>query len=263
MTILDAIILGIIQGLTEFLPISSSGHLVIGEALLGLSSPGISLEVWLHFGTLLAVLLYFHRRLIGLVATIFGAGDPKYRDADRNFLGAIIIGTIPAIVIGLLFKSAIESLFNSPRFAAAMLIVTGLILLATIFAKKSGQKINMPRGLAIGLAQAMAILPGISRSGSTIACAMFVGVEPSVAAEFSFLLAVPIIALAFGYDLVFSGSQLFASDTVWIYLAGTAVSFVIGLLAIHYLLKVIRTGRFYLFGFYCLVAGVVSLILLN
>ena len=263
MNILDAVILGIIQGLTEFLPISSSGHLVIGEALLGLSTPGISLEIWLHFGTLLAVVIYFHRRLIGLVTAVCGGGDPQTRRADRNITGAIIVATIPAIIIGLLFKSAIEDIFDSPRFAGAMLIVTGLFLLATILAKKFGQKINLPRGLAIGLAQAVAIIPGISRSGSTIACAMFIGIEPAAAAEFSFLMAVPIIALAFGYDLVFSGAALFASDSLMAYLAGTAIAFVVGLLAIHYLLKVIRTGRFYLFGFYCLVAGVVSLILLG
>jgi len=263
MTFLDAIILGVIQGLTEFLPVSSSGHLVIGEALLGLNTPGVSLEIWLHFGTLMAVLIYFRRRLVDLFRVAIGGGDKSSKNTNRTLLGAIVIGTLPAIVAGLLFKSLIESVFDSPRFAAAMLIVTGLILILTLRAKNTGRKINLPNGLVIGLAQMAAILPGISRSGSTIACAMFLGVEPAVAAEFSFLLAAPIIALAFGYDLVFSGAALFSSDMILLYLAGTAAAFAIGMLAIHYLLRIIRTGRFYLFGFYCFAAGAISLILLN
>jgi len=262
-TFINVIILGVLQGLTEFLPVSSSGHLVIGEALLGLKTPGISLEIWLHFGTLLAVLIYFRRRFIKLIQVLFGGGEVNSKSADRAILGAIIVGTVPAIIAGLLFKSLIESIFDSPHFAAAMLIVTGLILVLTLFARNVGRHINLPRGLCIGLAQMIAILPGISRSGSTIACAMFLGIEPAVAAEFSFLLAAPIIALAFGYDLVFSGAALFSSDMILLYLAGTAAAFVIGLLAIHFLLRIVRTGRFYLFGFYCFAAGVISFILLN
>lgn len=261
MTFLDTIILGLIQGLTEFLPISSSGHLVISESLLGLSSPGMSLEIWLHFGTLLAVLIYFHKRLIHIIGAVVRVGDKESESNNRALFNAIMIGTIPAVIVGLIFKSSIETVFSSPRFAAVMLIVTGLILLSTRWAKTTGCGINIPRGLAIGLAQSVAILPGISRSGSTIAMAMHFGIKPSVAAEFSFLLAVPIIAMAFGYDLVFSGASLFASNQIWLFLTGAAVSFVVGLLSIHYLLKIVRTGRFYLFGFYCLVAGTISLIL--
>ena len=262
MTFLDAITLGILQGLTEFLPVSSSGHLVIGEALLGLNMPGLSLEIWLHFGTLMAVLIYFRRRFVDLFMAAAGRGMKESANSDRALIGAIIIGTVPAVVAGLLFKSQIESVFDSPRFAAAMLIVTGLILIITRRAKNTGRKINLPRGLVVGLAQMAAILPGISRSGSTIAGAMFLGVEPAVAAEFSFLLAAPIIALAFGHDLVFSGAALFSSEMIGLYLVGTLAAFAIGLLAIHYLLRIIRTGRFYLFGFYCFAAGAVSLILL-
>jgi undecaprenyl-diphosphatase len=263
MTFWDAVILGLIQGLTEFLPVSSSGHLVIGEALLGFSSPGVSLEIWLHFGTLLAVLIYFRRRFIQILGGAFGGGDNQAIGRNRTMLGAIIVGTIPAIIAGLLFKSTIEAIFDSPRFAAAMLIATGLILLATIWAKNRSRVINLPRGFIIGVAQMIAILPGISRSGSTIAGAMFMGIEPSAAAEFSFLLAAPIIALAFGYDVVFSEAALFASDVIWMYLIGATVAFGVGMLAIHYLLKIVRTGRFYLFGFYCLVAGAISFILLR
>jgi undecaprenyl-diphosphatase len=263
MTFLDAIILGIVQGLTEFLPISSSGHLVIGEALLGLSSPGMSLEIWLHFGTLMAVVVYFRHQLFQVFGSVFGIGEEAGRNKNRTIFWAIVMGTIPAVIVGLLFKSSIEMIFDSPRFAAWMLMVTGIILFSTRMIKPRDRKINIPRGLIIGIAQSIAILPGISRSGSTISCAMYCGINPSLAAEFSFLLAVPIIAAAFGYDLLFSGADLFSSQQIVKYMAGTVVSFFVGLLAIHLLLGIIRTGKFYMFGFYCLVAGVISLILLN
>jgi undecaprenyl-diphosphatase len=262
MTFLDAVILGIIQGLTEFLPVSSSGHLVIGETLLGLKSPGLSFDVWLHFGTLLAVLVYFYRRLLNIFRTAINGVNPEETSVNRRLLGALAVGTIPAVIGGWLLKSVIESVFDLPWFAALMLIITGLILLATHWATGADRNVDLPRGLTIGMAQLAAILPGISRSGSTIACAMFLGVEPAVAAEFSFLLAAPIIALVFVYNLITSGGVLLASNEIWTYLAGTAVSFMVGMLAIHFLLKIVRTGKFYLFGFYCLVAGVISFILL-
>jgi len=262
MTIIDAVILGIIQGLTEFLPISSSGHLVIGESLLGLSSPGISLEIWLHFGTLLAVVIYFRRRFYDIFRAAFGGGKREEQSMNRTILAALVTGTVPAAIVGVLFKTGIETAFDWPHLAAVMLVVTGIILISTRWSRNRGRAINVPRGLAVGCAQVLAILPGISRSGSTIACGMFLGIKPSLAAEFSFLLAAPIIALAFFYDVVFNGAALFASDRVGLYLVGMAVSFVIGMLAIHFLLKIIRGGKFYVFGFYCLVAGVVSYILL-
>lgn len=261
MNILDAVILGLIQGLTEFLPISSSGHLVISKALLGLKTPGVTLEIWLHFGTLVAVLVYFRGKISILIQSLFKLRDDGGTE-NRTLLLALVIGTIPAVVIGITFKPFIESLFAKPVFAAVMLLVTGLILLITRWAKNRALKVSIGRGFVVGAAQAAAILPGISRSGSTIACAMFLGIEPALAAEFSFLLAVPAIGGAFLLDLVSSGAALFESDHFFLYILGALVSFIFGLLSIHYLLKIIRRGRFFYFGFYCLVIGVVSLIYL-
>ncbi|MEZ5359018.1 MAG: undecaprenyl-diphosphatase UppP [Candidatus Zixiibacteriota bacterium] len=259
MTVWDAIILGIVQGLTEFLPISSSGHLVISEHLLGVTMPGISFEVWLHFGTLIAVLVYFFKRIVLLLTALIPGGgeDATYR---RTTVWAIVVGTVPAVVVGLLLKSTIEEAFSSPVFASSMLLVTGAFLLLSVLAKNKQLGVTIPKGLYIGLAQAFAILPGISRSGSTITMAMFLGMKPSEAAEFSFLLAIPAVGGAFLLDMLSAGGELFTGDAFMLYIVGTMVSFVFGLLSIHYLLKIVKKGSFYFFGFYCLAAGIVSLI---
>lgn len=262
MNILDVFILGVIQGLTEFLPISSSGHLVIGQALMGLSSPGISLEIWLHLGTLLAVAVYFRGRVFSIVRSLIVVGETAAA-ADRTVFRALVVAMLPAVAVGLLLKARIETVFDSPTFAAVMLLVTAAVLMATRFARDKGRPVGIGRGLFIGLIQSAAILPGISRSGSTIAGGMFLGMSPSAAAEFSFLLAIPAIFGAFVLDAMKSGAALFSSGEIGLYLVGVAVSFLFGILSIHYLLKLIRRGRFFLFGFYCLVAGVISLILLG
>lgn len=263
MTIWDSIILGIVQGLTEFLPVSSSGHLVIGEALLGIHKPGISLEIWLHFGTLLAVIVYFFRRLRDLVCSLAFSRKEESAAQDRILLAGLIVGTVPAVVIGLLLKSTIETAFASPKLTGGMLLVTGVILLSTVPARNRDRVINLPRALAVGLAQALAIFPGISRSGSTIACAMHMGVKPAEAAEFSFLLAVPAIGGAFVYNLITSGENISGDGDALLYFLGMSVAFISGLLSIHYLLKIIRKGRFFVFGFYCLVVGAISLIFIR
>ncbi len=259
MTVIQTLLLGVIQGLTEFLPVSSSGHLVIGESLLGIKTPGVTFEVWLHMGTLLAVLIYFRPRIIRLVQSLWIGRDGA---AERTTVWALIVGTLPAVVVGFTLKSAIETAFSSPHFTAAMLVVTGLILFSTVLARNRSLIVSPLRGLIIGLAQAVAILPGISRSGSTISAAMLIGVDPPKAAEFSFLLSIPAIAGAFLLDALSAEGNLLPAGQVGGYLAGTAVSFVFGLLSIHYLLKIIRKGSFYLFGVYCLVVGVVSYVFL-
>ncbi len=263
MDILNVIILGLVQGLTEFLPISSSGHLVICERLLGLSYPGMSLEIWLHFGTLLSVLVYFRRKLLELARSILPWAAGAETTANRKMLLALVVGTLPAVVIGLSFKSSIETAFDSPHFASAMLIVTGIILLSTRLAKIGGRYVTIPRGFWIGWAQSVAILPGISRSGSTISAALFLGIQPALAAEFSFLLAIPAIGGAFLLDTFSGGGISFSPGEVGMLMAGTATAFLFGLAAIYSLLTIIRRGKFFLFGFYCLVAGAVSLIFVS
>ncbi len=259
MTAIQALILGIIQGLTEFLPISSSGHLVIGESLLGLKTPGVSFEIWLHLGTLAAVVIYFFRRLISLLQSLW---QGKAGADERAVVWALIIGTLPAVVVGLALKSAIETAFNSAHFTAAMLMVTGVMLISTRWTQNHNRRINVERGLWIGMAQAVAILPGISRSGSTMSAAMAMGVRPSVAAEFSFLLSLPAIAGAFVLDMASSGNGFLPAANAEFYLIGTAVACLFGLLSIHYLLKIVRRGNFYLFGIYCLAVGAVALVFL-
>ena len=236
MTFAEAIILGIIQGLTEFLPVSSSGHLVISEHMLKISMPGVSLEIWLHFGTLVAVLVYFSPKIISLFKGVLVPSDPDSGEM-RRLLWALIVGTVPAVIVGLFFKDFFESAFEAPTFAAAMLIVTGL-------------------------AQALAILPGISRSGSTIVTGMFLGVKPDKAAEFSFLLAIPAVGGAFLLDLMEHSSLLFGGDAMVHYLVGAAVSFLTGILSIHFLLRLIKRGKLFYFGFYCVVVGITVLVLI-
>jgi undecaprenyl-diphosphatase len=262
MNFFDALILGIIQGLTEFLPISSSGHLVITQKLMGLSSPGLHLEIWLHMGTLVAVLVYFRRRIYGVVQAILYLPAAPEPEKNRRLFWAVVIGTIPAGIIGVSLEKYFDRAFDSPEFASLMLMVTGIILLLTRLAVNKQKPLTVGRGFLVGCAQAVAILPGISRSGTTISGAMFLGMEPSLAAEFSFLLAIPAIGGAFVLDTLSSGTELISSGTRIEYVVGALASFVVGLLAIHYLLKIIATGRFYLFGLYCLVAGAVSFLVM-
>jgi len=259
MTYAEAIILGIIQGLTEFLPVSSSGHLVISEHLLKLSMPGVSLEIWLHFGTLVAVLVYFFPRIKALFRGVF---DPSFSEAGamRRLLWALVLGTIPAVVVGLFFKDFFEKAFEAPTFAAGMLIVTGTFLLLSKLARNLSRDVSGKRGFIIGLAQALAILPGISRSGSTIVTGLFLGVKPDKAAEFSFLLAIPAIGGAFLLDLLDNSETLFAGNDLSHYLVGAGISFLAGIVSIHYLLRLIRRGKLFYFGYYCTVAGVAALV---
>ena len=253
MSYFDAILLGIIQGLTEFLPISSSGHLVLTQEILGVKQPGISFELILHLGTLLAVLVYFRRQLVALIRSIFDSNLMQ----ERSMIMFIIAGTIPAVIVGLFFKDYFEQAFGSPAFTWAMLIVTGLILFATKLVKKGDRQVTLLAAIIMGIGQALAILPGISRSGSTIATGMLFGVKPSDAAEFSFLLAIPAILGA----VVLKIDDLLAIDTALIgqYVVGTIFSFIFGLAAVSMLLAVIKRGKLEYFAYYCVAVGAVGL----
>lgn len=255
MSYFDAILLGIIQGLTEFLPISSSGHLVLVQDYLGVKQPGVSFELLLHLGTLLAVLVYFRSSITDLIRSIW---TPTLK-TERKMIGLLIVGTIPAGIAGVLLKDFFEEAFSSPVFTSSMLLVTGLILLTTRFVKKRENQVSWGTALIIGVAQSLAILPGISRSGSTIAAGMVAGIQPSRAAEFSFLLAIPAIAGA----VVFKGRDLMAVDTAYTgpYLAGSVFSFIFGLIAVYAVLNIIRRGKFEYFAYYCFAAGALGLYL--
>jgi undecaprenyl-diphosphatase len=254
MSYFDAVILGIVQGLTEFLPISSSGHLVLSEHLLHAKMPGVVFELTLHVGTLLAVLVYFRRRVVQLILAIFNQSKTE----SRSTIWYLIIGTIPAVIVGVLLNNIIEEAFVSPTLTSVMLVVTGLFLLATSLVRPGEKEIKSPNALLIGVAQALAIFPGISRSGSTISMGLFAGVKPMVAAEFSFLLSIPVIIGA----VVFKSRDIIAVDTGLLghYIVGAVMSFVFGLLAVHFLLNMIKKGRFKYFGIYCLLVGMFGIV---
>ena len=263
MNMIDAIILGVVQGASEFLPISSSAHLVIGQALLGVNEPSIYLEVALHVGTLLAVLIYYWKDVIGLPTSFVAYIAGKHREVHRhNYLMCwyIMLGSVPAGIGGLLFKDWFEARFDSAVFSGYMLLVTAGFLIATHFVKPSDKQVSAVRAFLIGVAQFCAILPGISRSGSTIAAGLFQGIDARAAARFSFLLSVPAVAgavLLKAYDLSKVSEPM--TDTTS-FVIGAVVSFVVGIAAIHWLLKILGGRKLYLFGFYCLLAGLFTII---
>jgi len=253
MTIFESLILGIIQGLTEFLPISSSGHLVLGQELLGVSVPGNAFEVVVHLGTLCSVLIVFWSDILQLLKTLKDGNTQKY-------ILALAIGTVPAVIVGLLFKDVIGEAFENIKVVAITLLITGAILLSTKLITKKKNDVTVGKGLLVGIAQAMAIIPGISRSGITISTGMFFGISPENAAKFSFLLAIPAIAgagLLIGLDVIEVGTSLSSI----VLLTGFLSSLIVGWLSLKWLIGLIKTGKFHWFGVYCIFVGLVSWII--
>ncbi|MFA5811079.1 MAG: undecaprenyl-diphosphate phosphatase [bacterium] len=275
LSMLKAIFLGALQGATEFLPVSSSGHLVIAQGLLGvkLENGGLlAFDVCLHFGTLLAILVAFWRDIAQILANIFrrNPGDDvcaatgmSGRQARRMGL-MIIVGSIPAGLLGPPLNDFFERLFSSVTAAAAMLLVTGCILWGTRFARD--QRIGVSgmgfwRALLVGVAQAIAIIPGISRSGSTISGGLYLGVDRALAARFAFLLAVPAIGGASLFKL--KEMQHFSHDIAVAAIAGAAVAAIVGFACIKWLLRIVKRGRFSWFAYYCWAAGLATLLYLQ
>ena len=245
---LTAALWGLIQGLTEFLPVSSSGHLVLVPAIFGFDEPGLAASVMLHLGTLVAVVAYYRRDLLRLLHL---RTDP----GARRILWLLAVGTVPAAVIGLALAGPIEAVFQEPWLVAVALMVTGLVLL---FGMLVGRGVRLlPEGrwtdaLVVGLAQAFALLPGISRSGMTITAGMAQGFTRVEAARYAFLLSIPAIAgaaLLDGIDLARHGGF------TWDLLVGMAVAAVVGYLAIAGLLRVLTRVGLLPFAVYCLAAG--------
>ena len=258
MNLIEAIILGIVQGLTEFLPISSSGHLALMEEALGFSqeSSTIEFDLLLHFSTLLAVVLYFRKRLISLFLSVFRTGDTD----EKKLITFLILGTIPIVIIGFLFKDKVEVISEDPILVCIFLSITGLILFLPSFIKKSisNKEVTVGCSFIIGIAQAIALLPGISRSGSTITMGMLLGIPPKRCAEFSFLLGIPAICGAMVLKMKEISSL--KADLLIVYSAGMIAAFLTGLIAIFCVLNLIAKGKFKYFGFYCLLIGITGLI---
>jgi undecaprenyl-diphosphatase len=259
MSAITSILLGIIQGLTEFLPISSSAHLVFAEQLLKLT-PNIRLSysAFLHLGTTLALLIFFGKRISQIIGSVF-AKDRIESRTNLLLILYIIIGSIPAAIIGFLFKDKIEFTFVHPMYPAIFLIFTGALLFATKLVKSHDRKLNLIVAILIGVAQAIALLPGISRSGSTIAAALLLGLSSFEAFEFSFLLSIPAVI---GANLFTFKDLSNASISGSLIIPGILISAITGLLALRLLKNLVLRKRLYYFGFYCIILSILALIFL-
>lgn len=250
MDYLTAILLGAIQGIAEFLPISSSGHLVIAEALLGGEYENIELNVALHFGTLLSILVVYRHRLLSVARS-------------RQLLLSIVIATLPVVVVGLLFKSRIEAFFDAPLVVGCALCVTALLMALTSrveHGERPLEEITWRDALVVGLFQAVAPIPGISRSGSTIFGGMAAGLRREAAADFSFFIAIPALGgatvLMLG-DLLEIGSADLAPGPL---LAGMTTAFLVGIAALKTLLRIVAGRKLHWFAWYCGAVGAATIV---
>lgn len=259
MELIKAFILGIVQGLTEFLPISSSGHLVIGSAILDFHEPGIAFEVFLHCGTLAAVILVFRKELLLMMRSLFVSAEARKQDSNLELYFHwnlnIIVATLPAVAVGLLLKDGIDSIFDNILITFCMLAVTGITMIMTRFINEKGTVITWSRALCIGIAQALAIMPGLSRSGSTIFAGMLLGVNRETAARFSFIMSIPAILGAVVLHLADLIASPPSTDQFLAILVGTAASTVSGYYAIVLLMRIVRRGKLEWFGYYCLLVA--------
>ena len=268
MTLWKAIVLGVIQGLTEFLPVSSSGHLALTQYFFGITEPQLFFDIMLHVGTLAAIVVVFRRDIRDIFAAIVGrepASHRMTRKSGRIFAWLIVVGSVPTVIIALLFRTFVEKLFVTPLFVSAMLLTTGVILwLSGRFGPgRAGLKpaptggLNVISALVIGAVQGIATLPGISRSGATISAALMRGVGREQAARYSLLLSVPAILGAVLLEL----KDVTSVDiSVWTIIAGTLVAFLVGYVAIRVLLRTLRKGRFARFAYYCWGIGAVAIL---
>ncbi|RLD29035.1 MAG: UDP-diphosphatase [Bacteroidetes bacterium] len=259
MDILDSIILGIIQGLTEFLPVSSSGHLEIGKAVLGDNSvPKESLlfTVILHFATALSTMVVFRKDIFEILK---GFLSFKWND-DTKFITKIIVSMLPAIVIGLFFEEELEQLFGGNiLLVGCMLIVTAILLFLADKAKNTDKKVSFKNAFIIGISQAAAMLPGISRSGATISTSVLLGNDKTKAARFSFLMVVPLIFGKIAKDL-FSGELSFESQNVTALSIGFIAAFISGLFACTWMIALVKKSKLSYFAIYCVIVGVIAII---
>ena len=261
MDVWKAILVGIVQGLSEFLPISSSGHITLTQFLLGMREEGvapeedITFELVLHLGTFLSVVIYFRRKLMDLVLALFD----KKREEDRRMIFLLFVATLPATVAYFSFQDFFEGSYNNPVLVSGLLIATGVVLLLPRIFSAKEQEFGMKQAVWMGVAQAFAILPGISRSGSTITGGLMSGANAAKAAEFSFLMFLPAIG---GGTLVKAKNVLEVAQggNAAAYGAGFMAAFLSGLAAVYLVLRVIKKGKFQYFAYYCFVVGVVGMI---
>ncbi len=263
MEFVNAIFLGIVQGLTEFIPISSSGHLIIAREFLGEQvSYGLAFDAVLQLATTFAVLVYFWKDIIGYVRTFFALVFRRpVEKKEKILLYAIILGTIPAIIVGLLFEDVMDTLFRNPLLVAVSLVVGGLIMLIAEKLGTQTRELTVRRGFWVGCYQALALVPGFSRSGMTISGGLLLGLTRTQAARFSFLLAFPVLlgaGLKKTLDLSSSGVLDVVAGPL---IAGSVASFIVGILAIHFLITYLQKHTLNVFVIYRFVLAAVVVVL--
>ena len=254
MEIINAIILGIIQGLTEFLPVSSSGHLEIAKAILGENKVGeesLLMTVVLHFATALSTIIIFRKDILEILSGLL-----QFKNNDSFWFSLkIVLSMIPAAFVGVFFNDEIEALFGGAlRLVGSMLLVTGLLLFLADKAKASAKKVGIKHAILIGISQAIAILPGISRSGATISTAVLLGIDKEKAARFSFLMVVPLIFGKMAKDIL-SGDIQYETTTFIPLLIGFIFAFLTGMFACKWMIKLVKSSQLKYFAFYCFAIG--------
>ena len=259
MDFLDSFVLGIVQGLTEFLPVSSSGHLELGKALLGDTSvpkESMIFTVVLHFATALSTIVVFRKDILEIIRELL-----KFEwNSNTQFILKIIISMIPAALIGVFFETELESLFsNNIVLVGAMLIITGLLLLLADRAQNTTKNVNFKNAFVVGIAQAVAILPGISRSGATISTAVLLGIDKTKAARFSFLMVIPLIFGKIFKDL-FSGELTYESAQFSSLSLGFIAAFLSGLVACTWMIRLVKNSQLKYFAYYCSLVGIIAIL---
>ncbi len=258
MPLLTVALLALIQGITEFLPVSSSGHLVIAQHFLSWNRDNVLLDATLHLGTAAAIAWVFRNDILSLLAGLFSRNAAMKRAALR-MTALLVLATIPAAVAGVAFKDFFERMFLNPRAAGALFLVTAAFLFASALRKRPSGPLDAPKAAMIGLAQALAILPGVSRSGTTISTALLVGAERKEAGRFSFLLGLPVILGAAFLEL---RGMPAASLSLELLLAAFAISLAVGIVALKLLLGFVDRGKLHYFGYYLVALGLFCLVFL-
>lgn len=246
------IILGIIQGLTEFLPISSSGHLVLLQNIYKFDQASrISYTAFLHLGTTFALLFFFRKKIIKIIINIFNRSDITLKKSNQKIILMIVIGSLPIAIVGFCFQKQIEHFFSKSLYPISFLLINGLILFFTKYVRSKNKTINYSHSLIIGIAQAVALLPGISRSGITIAVALLLGIRKEDSFEFSFLLSLPAVI---GANILMIKDIAYNLSLFNIIIA-IIIPLIIGVFALNFLKQFVIQGKLYYFAFYCWFIG--------
>lgn len=268
MTIFDALFLGLVQGLTEFLPVSSSGHLILAREIFGLMGDGgLAFDAVLHFATALAIVVYFRHDVLRLIKTAINMVRGRAQQEDAGMVVAIVVATIPAVVLGLFLEDLMATLFRNPLLVAGTLILGSIIMICAetlqgrlaAWASRRGLQTPWLRGLVVGLFQSLALVPGMSRSGMAISGGMLFGLGREDAARFAFLIGAPLL-LGAGLKKIIDIAQVGSDVHTGTLLIGAVTAFLVGLAVIHYLLRFLRSNSLYIFVYYRIALALLVLV---